>query len=168
MAEVIIACIWVVGLIVVGILLWKRLKEPVQAILEEYRRSIALDNEAKQAKLQERALEAELLKKLDRENLELKQAQLRKQAAEADAEATVLRATSDARITEEQAVIAARTEGRAIAAKERAINGDKTSSALDALMQGYTAYVENGGTTDLDLWMGNLRLVGGDIVAADD
>ena len=168
MAEVIIAGIWVVGLIVAGILLWRRLKEPVQAILEEHRRSIALDNEAKQAKLQERALEAEMLKKLDRENLELKQAQLRKQAAEADAEATVLSATSDARIAEEQAVIAARAEGRAIAAKERAINSGKSSSALDALMQGYTAYLESGGTRDLDYWMGDLRLVSGDIVAADD
>ncbi|HKX72431.1 MAG TPA: hypothetical protein VJM32_00260 [Candidatus Saccharimonadales bacterium] len=66
--------------------------------------------------------------------------------------------TDRGRIAEERAVIAARTEGRAAAAHERALkSGDGSATAkLEVLMEGYKAYLDSGYVCTFEAWLGSL------------
>lgn len=94
---------------------------------------------------QERQAAADLAQRTLEETAELERAKKQRQAAEERAAARLAEDPTliEAKITEEQQVIAARAEGRAIAVKERALRSSESVGGVDmqVLMDGYRDYM---------------------------
>jgi len=112
----------------------------------------------------ERQNKAEMEAATLEERTELARSELIRQSAEARAAAGIAEGTVQDRITEEQQIIAARAEGRALAAKERAITegAGNGRSAMELLADLYQAYLNRlpAGTSassieDFEDWAGD-------------
>lgn len=96
------------------------------------------------------------------ERATLAKTQLLQQAAEAEVAAKVAAATVDARIREEEAVIAGRTEGRALAAKEAALAAPAGESDMQYLTDAYNNFVTRTGSQwAFSAWLGSVSLENG-------
>ena len=110
---------------------------------------------------QERQTAADLAARTVDETAELEKARLLKEAAEARAAAVVAEDEGliEARIAEEAKVIAARTEGRALAAKERAVREGDNASPLALLTEAYLqACQDNHVAWTFNQWLGNREI----------
>lgn len=142
------AVVWAVAFVLVfGLAIWradKQIDKYASAQLELKRDQQRSKEADKALSRQERQIAADLAQRTLDETAELERAEKQLKAAEARAAALVAdsREIIEAKIQEEKEVIAARTEGRAIAAKEGAISRGDNTSDLDVLARTYEKYLE--------------------------
>jgi len=142
MEAVLTAAIWAAAMVLIVGAFLATIGRPVARYIEARRLELEADAETTRARALERQNAAEIAKLTTTETADLKKAQLLQQAAEARVAAEVHQATTEDRIAEERAVIAARTKGRAEAARERALQGGdgNDTARLEILVDGYKAY----------------------------
>jgi hypothetical protein len=161
---VLVAAIWAVAFVTVcGLFLWQ-FAAPIKRLIGAHQGSIEARNQAKLTAALERQNATELKRATATEQAELRRAELKQQAAEAEAAAEVARATVPAQVAEQEKIIAARAEGRALAAKDNALKGNQGGSGMEALMEAYATYRNTGGHCAMDEWLGDLRIEGGNLV----
>jgi hypothetical protein len=141
----VVAGIWAFAVVLLGALVIWRVDKYATAQLELKRDQQQSKEADKALARQERQTAADLAQLTLEETAELERSKKLLEAAEARTTAQV--AESDeviqAKITEEKAVIAARTEGRAIAAKERAIREGDSPTDMEVLGKTYETYAQS-------------------------
>jgi hypothetical protein len=157
METVVTAAIWAGALVTVVGVVVGRFGRPITKLLEARQNEINATAEDTRATAMERQNAAAIASQTIDEQAGLEKARLLQQTAEAQAAAQVHEATVGERVAEERAIIAARTEGRAEAARDRALNG-ASADQLEIMMEGYKAYLKTGWTCTFDYWLGNIRL----------
>jgi len=162
MSSVWIAAIWAGAVVLISALILHRLGRPLAGVLDARRRRIEANIDNDRAASLERLDHAELDRATSAERAERQRAQLRRETAEADAAAEVASSTLLAQIAEQEQVIAARAEGRALAAKDKAARGDDGGSEdLRLLLASYADFRDatpRNYYTTLEDWLGDLRL----------
>jgi len=157
-----IAAIWAGALVLCFVLVLRQLGRPLAGVFDAHRRRIEANIENDRADALERQNEAELVRATAAEHAERRKAQLRQETAEADAAAVVAGSTHEAQIAAEETVIAARAEGRATAAKERALRGEEgNAEELAVLMEAYHKFLIRtpyNRQVTLEAWLGEFRL----------
>jgi hypothetical protein len=164
MSGVGIAAVWAGAVVLISFLFFRQLGRPIAEVFEAWRARTEANSERDRAEALERQNEAQLARDVAPERAEQYKAKLRQETAEADAAAEVAKSTIPARIVEEEQVIAARAEGRAIAAKDRAMNGDGGSSEeLQLLLETYERFRANWRNEDVTFsqWLGKLQFADG-------
>ena len=166
MNSVWIAAIWAGAVVLICTLILYRLGRPLAGVLNARRDRIEANNEQDRATALERQNEAKLARATAPESAEYRKTQLRQETAEADAAAEVARSTIPAQIVAEEQVIAARAEGHAAAAKDRAMSGEGIGTEqLQLLLEAYREYREEWQNVKVtfEQWLGELRCVDGQL-----
>ncbi len=123
----------------------------------------SLDEEEQRTELLERENAAKFDAATVGERAEYEQSRLLKEAAEARASAEVAEAptTIAALQAEEERVIVARAEGRALAAKEQASREHNDPKVVETLVDAYKAFLDEGMSDQVvtfDQWLGNIDI----------
>lgn len=172
MAEVIVALI-VAGVSIFAII---SANKAARRYLENVRHETDLTHESKMAetivkqqelelKQAEAARRSEVDSMTTPERAELEKARLKHETAEELVAAEVTTASVNARFTEEERVIAARTEARVLRARELEVQRAGVFSEVAAIMEAYGRYVEhNQNACTLGEWLGdNIEIENGHI-----
>jgi hypothetical protein len=166
MNSVWVAAIWAGATVVIVALFLRRLGRPLAGVLEARRSRIQASSEEDRARALERQNEAELARDTAAERAEHHKAKLRQESAEANAAAEVAKSTIPAQIAAKEKVIAARAEGRALAAKDQAMKGENgDDEPLRILLESYNEFRREpiNKQITLDEWLGDLRFVDGEL-----
>ena len=152
------ALIWAIAILSLGETVVYFANRRVRELIAMRRSEQAETAEERRIAFMERESAAALATATADERAEHEKALLLREAAEARAAAQVAEAPSTiaALVAEEERVIAARTEGRAQAAKDRALSASEGSSTLERLVDAYKTYRNTGGGWSFEQWLGDL------------
>lgn len=165
MNSVMTAGIWAGAVIIIFLISILRFGKSIDASFAAHqqisgarRGRIEVENEEKRLEAIKRQNDVELDRQTMEERVALRQAELRRQVAEADVETKVTQSSTDARIAAEGQVVAARTDRRVQAVWEEPARQPTDPETMAILADGYKAYAEDDGCAGFDVWLGDISL----------
>lgn len=160
MNSVLIAAIWAGAAVITVVIFNFRLGKPIAELIRARQQSIEADTQRETAAALARENAVELDRRTVTERTELRQAELRRQTAEAEVETAVIQSSTEARIAAEGQVVTARAERRVQAAQEEPLNQPADPATMAALAKAYQKYVEEAPTNDrtgFGDWLGDTK-----------